>query len=50
VHSYRQYRKDRVLESAATVAAEAEIQSNVAADVAPVDRTPSPVPAGRPTA
>jgi hypothetical protein len=52
VHSYRQYRKDRVLESAATVAAEAEIQSNVAADVAPVAETPAPppVPAGRPSA
>ena len=52
VHSYRQYRKDRVLESAETVAAEAEIQSNVAADVAPVAETPAPppVPAGRRTA
>src|SRR3954462_375298 len=52
VHSYRQYRKDRVLESAEAVAAEAEIQSNVVADVAPVDRAPapSPVPAGRPRA
>src|SRR3954449_2444139 len=52
VHSYRQYRKDRVLESAETVAAEAEIQSNVAADVAPVAPAPAPssVPAGRPRA
>jgi hypothetical protein len=50
VHSYRQYRKDSVLESSATVAAGAEIPSNAAVDVAPVDRTPSPVPAGRPTA
>jgi hypothetical protein len=51
VHSYRQYRKDRVVESADAVAAEAEIQANVAADVVGepvvVDR---PVHAGRPSA
>jgi uncharacterized membrane protein YfcA len=51
-HSYRQYRKDRLLESAEAVAAEAEIQSNVAAAVAPLPKAPapSPVPAGRPSA
>lgn len=51
VHSYRQYRKDRVLESADAVAAETEIEANVAAHVVdePVvlDR---PVHAGRPSA
>jgi uncharacterized protein len=36
VHSFRQYRKDRVLESAEAVAAEAEIQANVAAAVEPL--------------
>jgi uncharacterized membrane protein YfcA len=36
VHSYRQYRKDRMLESAQAVAAEAEIQANVVADVEPL--------------
>ena len=36
VHSSRQYRKDRVLESAEAVAAEAEIQANVAAAVEPL--------------
>jgi len=52
VHSYRQYRKDRVLESAEAVAAEAEIQSTVASNVAAaVDPAPTPpVPAGRPSA
>jgi uncharacterized membrane protein YfcA len=51
VHSYRQYRKDRMLESAGTAATEAEIQSNVAAAVAPLPQAPalSPVPAGRPS-
>jgi uncharacterized membrane protein YfcA len=51
VHSYRQYRKDRLLESAGTAAADAEIQSNVAAAVAPLPKAPvpSPVPAGRPS-
>ncbi|MFL6096797.1 MAG: TSUP family transporter, partial [Blastococcus sp.] len=51
VHSYRQYRKDRLLESAEAVGAEAEIQSNVAAAVAPLPKAPapSPVPAGRPS-
>jgi uncharacterized membrane protein len=44
VHSYRQYRKDRVLESAQTVAAEAEIQANVAATVEPLPHAPVPVP------
>jgi uncharacterized membrane protein YfcA len=50
-HSYRQYRKDRLLESAEAVGAEAEIQSNVAAAVAPLPKAPapSPVPAGRPS-
>ena len=52
VHSYRQYRKDRVLESADAVAAEAEIQANVAADVD--TETPAladaRIPAGRPSA
>jgi uncharacterized protein len=49
VHSFRAYRRDRALESAEAVAAEAEIQANVAADVepAPVDVR---VPAGRPSA
>ena len=49
VHSFRAYRRDKVLESAAAIAAEAEIQANVAADVepAPVDVR---VPAGRPSA
>jgi uncharacterized protein len=51
VHSYRQYRKDRLLESAEAVGAEAEIRSNVAAAVAPLPKAsaPSPVPAGRPS-
>jgi uncharacterized protein len=52
VHSYRQYRKDRVLESADTVAAEAEIQANVAADVDTEIRAfaDARIPAGRPSA
>jgi uncharacterized membrane protein YfcA len=52
VHSYRQYRKDRVLESADAVAAEAEIQANVAADVSaePIQLTDARVSAGRPSA
>jgi uncharacterized membrane protein YfcA len=52
VHSYRQYRKDRVLESADAVAAEAEIQANVAADVSaePIQLTDVRVSAGRPSA
>jgi uncharacterized protein len=52
VHSYRQYRKDRVLESADTVAAEAEIQANVAADVDTETRAlaDARIPAGRPSA
>jgi uncharacterized membrane protein YfcA len=52
VHSYRQYRKDRVLESAGAVAAEAEIQANVAADVSaePIQLTDTRVSAGRPSA
>jgi len=52
VHSFRQYRKDRVLESADVVAAEAEIQANVVAGVeidVPADDV-RPVPAGRPSA
>jgi uncharacterized membrane protein YfcA len=36
VHSYRRYRTDRALESADAIAAEAEIQANVAATVEPV--------------
>ena len=47
VHSYRQYRKDRVLESAEAVAA--EIEPNVVADVEPVPR-PSRRPRSRPAA
>jgi len=52
VHSYRQYRKDRVLESADTVAAEAEIQANVAADIDTETRAfaDARIPAGRPSA
>jgi hypothetical protein len=46
VHSYRQYRKDRVLESADALAAEAEIQANVAAHVEPLPAA-APVHAGR---
>jgi uncharacterized membrane protein YfcA len=53
VHSYREFRKDRVLESAEAVAAEAE-QGNVAAEVdaeASQDQLPETrVPAGRPSA
>jgi uncharacterized membrane protein YfcA len=48
VHSYRQYRKDRALESADAVAAEAERNAdepNVVADL-----KEGPVPAGRPSA
>jgi uncharacterized protein len=41
VHSFRQYRKDRVLESAEAVAAEAEIQANVAAAVEPLPAPPA---------
>ena len=41
VHSFRRYRKDRVLESAEAVAAEAEIQANVAAAVEPVLAPPA---------
>src|SRR4051812_4007584 len=43
VHSYRRYRADRALESADAIAAEAEIQANVAATV-------GPAPAGEPAA
>jgi uncharacterized membrane protein YfcA len=53
VHSFRQYRKDRALESAEAIAAEAEVQANVAASVEPVGVEPvveTPVPAGRPSA
>jgi uncharacterized protein len=49
VHSFRAYRRDRVLESAEAVAAEAEIQANVAADVEPAP-VYLRVPAGRPSA
>jgi hypothetical protein len=48
VHSYRQYRKDRALESAeaaATIAAVNEAEPNVVAEVEPVRE----VPAGRPS-
>ena len=48
VHSYRQYRKDRALESAeaaATVAAVNEAEPNVVAEVEPIPE----VPAGRPS-
>jgi uncharacterized membrane protein YfcA len=50
VHSYRQYRKERALESAEAVAAEAEIEANVVAEphVEIVDG--APVTAGRPSA
>ena len=41
VHSFRRYRKDRVLESAEAVAAEAEIQANVAAAVEPAAVPPA---------
>src|SRR5688572_20618419 len=49
VHSYRQYRKDRALESAEAVAAEAGIEANIVAepDVEIVDG--APVTAGRPS-
>jgi uncharacterized membrane protein YfcA len=52
VHSFRQYRKDRALESADTIAAEAEIHANVVADGGWVEAPPveSPVSAGRPSA
>jgi hypothetical protein len=50
VHSFRQYRKDRAFESAEAVAAEAEIQANVVADL-DVEFVDDPrVPAGRPSA
>jgi uncharacterized protein len=49
VHSFRAYRRHRVLESAEAVAAEAEIQANVAADVEPAP-VYLRVPAGRPSA
>ena len=47
VHSYRQYRQDRVLESADAVAAVAE--RNVAAGVPDLDDAGEPVGAGRPS-
>jgi uncharacterized membrane protein YfcA len=56
VHSFREYRKDRAIESADAVAAEAEQQATVAEPernvVADVDRTidADQVPAGRPSA
>jgi uncharacterized membrane protein YfcA len=54
VHSYRAYRKDKVLESADAVVAEAEIQANVASAVdteRAEDQVREPrVPAGRPSA
>jgi uncharacterized membrane protein YfcA len=53
VHSYRQYRKDRALESANTVATEAEIHAEVRAGVVveePAESDARPVPAGRPSA
>jgi uncharacterized protein len=54
VHSFRQYRRDRAFESADAIAAETEIQANVAADVegewAGAEQAESPVPAGRPSA
>jgi len=52
VHSFRQYRKDRVLESAEVVAAEAEIQANIVAGTLveePSDDARA-VSAGRPSA
>jgi hypothetical protein len=54
VHSFREYRKDRVLESAEAVAAEAAIQANVAADI-DAEQTQDELPetrvsAGRPSA
>jgi uncharacterized protein len=54
VHSFREYRKDRALESADAIAAEAEIQANLAAD--PEDETAqhpaedARIAAGRPSA
>jgi hypothetical protein len=49
VHSYRQYRKDRALESAETVAAAAPVdEPNVVAEVEP-EHAPE-VPVGRPSA
>jgi uncharacterized membrane protein YfcA len=50
VHSYRAYRQDRVLESADAVAAEAEIEANVAAQPEDVPAVDDRVPAGRPSA
>ncbi len=47
VHSYREYRKDRAIESADAIAAEAE--RNVAVDV-DAAAAPQQVPAGRPSA
>jgi uncharacterized membrane protein YfcA len=55
VHSYRQYRKDRALESVEAAAVIVET-NNVVQDLPPVDGAtthaprPSPVPAGRPSA
>jgi uncharacterized membrane protein YfcA len=51
VHSYRQYRKDRALESVEAAAVIVET-NNVVQDLAQVDEvpTPSPVSAGRPSA
>jgi uncharacterized membrane protein YfcA len=54
VHSFRAYRKDRALESADAVAAEAEIQATVAAQPGEVpavqQRAEGRIPAGRPSA
>jgi uncharacterized membrane protein YfcA len=52
VHSYRAYRRDRVLESAGAIAAEAEIQANVVADVEAAQvgvRDPAQRPSARPS-
>jgi uncharacterized membrane protein YfcA len=51
VHSFRAYRRDRALESAEAIAAEAEIQANVAADAdVEAPQVDVRVPAGRPSA
>ena len=51
VHSVREYRKERVLESANVVASEAEIETAiVAGTVVEQPREALPVPAGRPSA
>ena len=52
VHSYRQYRKDRAVESVEAAAVIAET-NNIVADVTSVEASapaPSPVSAGRPSA